>query len=236
MTASEAAPDAVPRERSAGSDTDDATLPSVVPADTDAIVIDLTGDTPSRTVAPERSAVPARHGARRWRWAIALPTVVALVATVLAVTNYTTAMQWRANALAQSSRADRADAAAAAERASLAAVRTELRAVQREGEAVAARLAVSEADVSALEARIAMLADDRAQVEDRGGRGSFGDTTRQMRVLTRQVDGCLAQVAALRADLRRDDPNVDALRKSATAAQSACDQVGADVATLASDG
>jgi uncharacterized protein involved in exopolysaccharide biosynthesis len=96
------------------------------------------------------------------------------------------------------------------------------------------QLAVSEADVAALEARVTALANERAQAEDYGNYTVVGSRAR-MRSLRTQVDSCVAQIAALRTSLLVEDPRATALQEMASAAEATCEQIGADVAVLAAD-
>lgn len=197
------------------------------------VVIDLTGPPPSEAASSQGTT--AARAESRVRLALVALAVVALVAVVLAVSNYRSAAQWHARALADAERAERTAAESADSRKALERMRAELDAARSERDAIAGYLAVSEADVSALEARIAVLANERAQAEDYGNYAAPADAARQLRALRTQVDSCVAQVASLRTDMAREDVATAAVAAAATVAQAACDQVGADIATVITD-
>jgi len=156
---------------------------------------------------------------------------VALVAVVLAVTNFTIGMQWRAVALDAQDRTVQATADVAAKQQAVVVAREARDVAELRREAMARQLAVSEADVAALEARVAALASDKARAEDYGSVTRAGSKAR-VRTLQKQLDSCIAQIAALRAALRVEAPASAVLDETASAAQAACEQVGADAAVL----
>lgn len=159
---------------------------------------------------------------------------VAVVAVMLAVTNFAIGMQWRSVALAAQDRAVRATADVAAKQQAVVIAREARDVAELRREAMARQLAVSEADVAALEARVAVLANDKARAEDYGAVTPAASNAR-IRTMQRQLDSCIAQIAALRAALRVDAPASAVLDETAGAAQAACEQVGADAAVLAAD-
>lgn len=192
------------------------------------IVIDLTG-TAYTTTAGTSPALTARHR-RRW----ILLGAVATVAVVLAIANFAIGMQWRSVAVAAEDRAVRAAADVAAKQQAVVVAREAREVAELRREAMAKQLAVSEADVAALESRVATLASDKARAEDYGGDTvTHVATDAQMRALQAQLDSCVAQVAALRTTLLVDDPASAALHETATAAEATCEQVGTDAAVLA---
>jgi hypothetical protein len=190
------------------------------------IVIDLTGGAPEPDTGPLRSLT----GPQR-RIGITLAGV-AVIAVVLAIANFAVGMQWRSVALAAQDRAARAAADVAAEQQAVIVAREARDVAELRREAMARQLAVSEADVVALEARVAALASNKARAEDYGAVTRVSSDTR-LRALQAQLDTCVAQIAALRTALRVDDPASTALDESAGAAQASCEQAGADAAILA---
>lgn len=187
------------------------------------VVIDITD-------RPITVSVPAPARMRRvW---IALGVLIVLT-VALAVTNYVNGMQWRSQALAAQSRAARAAADVAAEQDAVVEAQAARDAAELRREAMARQLAVSEADVAALEARVSKLANDKAQAEDKGDDAAPVTSEAQIRSLRTQLDSCVAQVAALRAAMLVGDGSSIALDDAARAAQASCDQAGADVAELA---
>jgi hypothetical protein len=197
------------------------------PAGRDAdVIIDLTGTAPPPPAGTPRSLT----GPQR-RIGIALGAV-ALVAVALAIVNFAVGMQWRSVALAAQDRAALAAADAAAKQQAVRVAREARDVAELRREAMAKQLAVSEADVAALEARVAALASDKARAED------YGTVTRasssgRLRALKAQLDSCITQIAALRTSLRLDDPASTALDEEASAAQASCEQAGADAAVMA---
>jgi hypothetical protein len=190
------------------------------------VVIDLTGTTYAPRVRPLATLTPHQR-----RLGMALGAV-AVVAVVLAVANFVIGMQWRAVALDAQDRAVQAAADVAAKQQAVVVAREAEEVAQRRRDEMASQLAVSEADVEALEARVAALASDKARAEDYGAVTDVGSTAR-MRTLQKQLDSCIAQISALRAALRIDAPTAAVLDETANAAQAACEQVGADAAVLA---
>jgi hypothetical protein len=208
------------------------------PASMPDIVIDLTGAAPGGGVAlSDRRDVTADGVvdiSRHRRMLVALGAV-AMLAAALAGTNFVVGMQWRSQALADQDRAVRAAAAAAAQQRAVVEANADRNAADLRRQAMAGHLAVSEADVAALEARLLALANDRAQAEDHGDYAAVIRSPARMRTLRAQVDSCLAQVAALRTSLLIEDLRAPALQEKAVAAEATCEQIGADVAVLASD-
>lgn len=204
------------------------------PASLPDIVIDVTGAAlaPSdrRDVTADGVVDISRH-----RRMLVVLGAVAMLAAALAVTNFVVGMQWRSQALADQDRAVRAAAAAAAQQQAVVQANTDRDAADLRRQAMAGHLAVSEADVAALEARLLALANDRAQAEDHGDYAAVISSRARMRTLRAQVDSCLAQVAALRTSLLIEDLRAPALQEMAVAAEATCEQIGADVAVLASD-
>jgi hypothetical protein len=190
------------------------------------VVIDLTGTAYAPRARPLATLTPYQR-----RLGMALGAV-AVVAMVLAIANFAIGMQWRAVALDAQDRADRATADVAAKQQAVVVADKARRVAERRGEAMARQLAVSEADVAALEARVVALASDKARAEDYGAVTNVTSTAR-VRTLQTQLDSCIAQISALRAALRVDAPTAAALDETANAAQAACEQVGADAAVLA---
>jgi hypothetical protein len=188
------------------------------------IVIDLTGTTP--TGRPLRSVFD-RH-----RW-IAL-ALVAAVASVLAIVNFAVGMQWRSLALDAQDRAAQAAADAAAKQQAVTAANDARDTAEMRREVMAKQLAVSEADVAALEARVSTLANEKARAEDYSGSAiTRADSDARIRSLRAQLNSCVAQVSALRTSLLVDDPTSVAVDETASAAEASCEQAGADVAVLA---
>lgn len=207
------------------------------------IVIDLTGVPPALSVTADRgSSSPddgkpsADHAVEvfRYRRMVVLLGTAALVAGVLAVTNFAIGMQWRSQALADQERAARAAADAAAQQQAVITARADRDAADLRRVAMARQLAVSETDVAALEARVSALASDRAQAEDYGNYAPI-DSRARVRTLRAQIDSCVAQVAALRTSLAVGDVRGPALQRLASAAEATCEQIGADAAVLVAD-
>lgn len=192
------------------------------------VVIDLTGPTPSTRIVrpPQRRA--------RWRvWApVVVLVVVAVAAAGLAIANYTAALQWRERADIAEQRAAQAEAEAVASRRAEAEARRARRVARQRRSALADQLAVSEADVAALEARIVALASDRARAEDLGGAVGGTDTDALLHSLEAQVDSCVAQVEAVRSGLR-NDADLDGWQRALTAAEATCAQAASDIDALA---
>lgn len=188
------------------------------------VVIDLTGGSPPATT-------PGGRSGRRWLVAL---LALALVAAGLAVVNYHAALRWRARTIAAEQRAARSESEAAAQRRAAAAATAETARTQERRRAIAEQLAVSEADVAALEARIVALASDRARAEDRGAGVVTASADAQVRALQAQVDSCTAQVAAARSALTADPGDAASWQRALTAAQAGCEQVAADVDALVS--
>lgn len=191
------------------------------------IVIDLTDATRAPTVGT--SLVLTAPQRRMW-FAVG---AVAVVAVLLAFGNFVIGLQWRSTALAAQDRAVRAAADVAANQQAVVLARAARDVAELRREAMAKQLAVSEADVAALEARVAALASDKARVEDYSGAVTPVASDAQIRSLQTQVDSCVAQVAALRTVLQVEDPASSALREVASAAQASCEQVQADASVLA---
>lgn len=195
------------------------------------VVIDLTGPTPSaQVVAPRREQ-------SRWRLWAPLVVVVALAvgAAALAAANYSAAVQWQDRADAAERRAVQAETASAASRRAAQEARRDRRVARQRRSRLADQLAVSEADVAALEARLNALANERAQAQDLGAViGSAGAADR-LRSLEAQVDSCIAQIAAVRSGLVADS-DVDGWHRALTAAEAACGQAASDVDALAGAG
>jgi hypothetical protein len=194
------------------------------PAGGDHLVIDLTGATPTgRLLRPV-------FDRRRW---IAL-AMVAAVASVLAIVNFAVGMQWRSLALDAQDRAAQATADAAAKQQAVIAAHDARDTAEMRREVMAKQLAVSEADVAALEARVSALANEKARAEDYSGPAiTRAGSDARIRSVRAQLDSCVAQVSALRTSLLVDDPTSVALDETASAAEASCEQAGADVAVLA---
>ena len=192
------------------------------------VVIDLTGPTPST-----RTLRPPSGGRRRRVW---VPLVMLLVLGVaaggLAAANYRAALQWRERADAAEQRAAQAEAEAAASRREAGEARRARRVARQRRSALADQLAVSEADVAALEARLVALASDRARTQDLGGAAWGTDPEALLRSLEAQVDSCVAQVGAVRSGLITD-ADVDGWQRALTAAEATCAQVATDIDALA---
>lgn len=216
---------AAPAEHTTAPGGEQATAAGTGQDDGPEIVIDLTdalrGDRPQ--VAPD---------VVRWRWAALLLGATTVVVLGLAIANYVTGMQWRASALEARDRAEQAAADAAARQQAVVQARAERGAAELRREAMAKHLAVSEADVEALEARIATLASDRARAEDHGGGSTPVASDAQLRAVRAQVDSCVAQVAAVRTGLLVGDGELAALHDAARAAEASCEQAGSDLAAL----
>ncbi|HSJ44348.1 MAG TPA: hypothetical protein VK923_06685 [Euzebyales bacterium] len=192
------------------------------------VVIDLTDPTPTtRTVRP-----PARGRG----WGVWVPVVVLLGVGVavgaLAVANYSAALQWRERANVAEQRAAQAEAQAAASRRDAQEARRAQRVARQRRSALADQLAVSEADVAALEARLVALASDRAREQDLGGAVGGTDPEALLRSLGAQVDSCVAQVAAARSGLITDT-DVDGWQRALTVAEATCAQAASDIDALA---
>lgn len=201
---------------------DDETAPPA-PVSTD-VVIDLTGGpSPGGAVRPIRRT--------RW-WLLALATV-AIAAAVVAAVNYNAAMRWRDRAIAAEQLAAQSSAEAAAARSATAAAKSATATARQRRRAIAEQLAVSEADVAALEARVATLASDRAEAQDRGVAVATTSSDAQIRALQAQIDSCTAQIDAARVALV-GDVDVASWQRALTAAQATCEQVAADVDALVS--
>lgn len=202
------------------------------------IVIDLTGAASDDAASPSGRRDVTAGGVvdiSRHRRMLVVLGVVAVLAAALAVTNFVVGMQWRSQAVADQDRAVRAAVAAAAQQQAVVQANADRNAADLRRQAMAGHLAVSEADVAALEARLLALANDRAQAEDHGEYAPVISSRARMRTLRAQVDSCLAQVAALRTSLSIEDLRAPALQEMAVAAEATCEQIGADVAVLASD-
>jgi hypothetical protein len=176
---------------------------------------------------------PAGVEARRQRHATIVLAVVTAVSIAAAIGNFVTGMEWRSEALAAQDRATRAAAEVAARQEAVLAANQARDAAELERDAMAKQLAVSEADVKGLEARVAALADEKARAEDFGDYSAHVAADAQLRTAQAQVDSCVAQVAALRTAILVKDPASKAVQRSARAAESSCAQVGADIAALA---
>ena len=197
-------------------------LPGADYDDANDIVIDLTGATPGT------SLVRAMRHRSMW-FALGAGAVAAVM---LAVGNFAIGMRWRSAALAAQDRAVRATADVAAKQEAVVLARAARDVAELRREAMAKQLAVSEADVAALEARVAALASDKARVEDYSGAITPVHSDAQIRSLQAQADSCVAQVAALRTVLQVDEPESTGLREVARAAQASCEQVRADAEVL----
>jgi hypothetical protein len=202
-------------------------LPGADYDDANDIVIDLTGATPATSIGTSLE-LTVRH--RRMWFALG---AVAVAAVVLAAGNFAIGMRWRSAALAAQDRAVRATADVAAKQEAVVLARAARDVAELRREAMAKQLAVSEADVAALEARVAALASDKARVEDYSGAITPVASDAQIRSLQAQADSCVAQVAALRTVLQVDEPASPGLREVASAAQASCEQVRADAEVLA---
>ena len=166
-------------------------------------------------------------------WApVVVLVVVAVAAAWLATANYTAALQWRERADVAEQRAAQAEADAVASRHAEAEARRARRVARQRRSALADQLAVSEADVAALEARIVALASDRARAEDLGGAVGGTDTDALLHSLEAQVDSCVAQVEAVRSGLR-NDADLDGWQRALTAAEATCAQAASDIDALA---
>lgn len=207
------------------------------------IVIDLTGVPPALSVTADHGhsstddgQPSADHGVEvfRYRRMLLVLGTAAVVAGVLAVTNFAIGMQWRSQALADQERAARAAADAAAQQQAVITAHADRDAADLRRVAMARQLAVSETDVAALEARVSALASDRAQAEDYGNYAPI-DSRARVRTLRAQIDSCVAQVAALRTSLEVGDVGGPALHGLASAAEATCEQIGADAAVLVAD-
>lgn len=196
------------------------------------VLIDLTGPTPSwsRTRRPPT-------GGPRWRARLPLAALLVLVAAAagLAAANYSAALQWRERAEAAEQRARQAEGVAVASRREAEEARRARRVASRRRSALADQLAVSEADVVALEARLVALASDRARAEDLGGAVGGTDPEALLRSLRAQVDSCVAQVEVVRSGLV-GDADVDAWQGALTAAEATCAQAASDIDALTSGG
>jgi hypothetical protein len=170
---------------------------------------------------------------------VRLPLAVLLVLTVtaggLAAANYVAALQWRERADAAEQRALRAEEVAAASRREAEEARQARRVASQRRRALADQLAVSEADVVALEARLVALASDRARAEDLGGAVGDSDPEAIVRALEAQVDSCVAQVEAVRSGLAAD-ADVDGWQRALTAAEVTCAQAASDIDALVGGG
>jgi len=195
------------------------------------VVIDLTGPTPSTRIEHPLPQVP------RWRfWApVAVLVVVSVAVAGLAIANYMAALQWRARSDAAEQRAVQAEADAATSRREAVEARRARRVATQRRSALANQLAVSEADVAALEARIVALASDRARAEDLGATVGGTAPDAVLRSLEAQVDSCVAQVEAVRSGLR-DEAALDGWQRALTAAEATCAQAASDVDALAGGG
>jgi hypothetical protein len=189
------------------------------------VVIDLTGGR-----APRVPVGVEAVGRRRVTIVLAL---VAAAGIVVAIANFVTGMQWRSEAQAAMDRAANAAAEVAAKQDAVIAANQARDRAELARDAMAAQLAVSEADVKGLEARVAALANEKARAEDFGDYSAHVAADAQLRTAQAQLDSCVAQVAALRAGMLVKDPASRALQRSANAAESSCAQVGADIAALA---
>lgn len=176
---------------------------------------------------------PTGTDTRRQRRGMAVVAVVAVVAIIVAIANFVTGMAWRSEALTAQDRAARAAAEVAARQEAVIAANQARDRAQLERDAMAAQLAVSEADVKGLEARVAALADEKASAEDLGDHSARVGGAARLRSAQAQADSCVEQLAALRAAMLVEDHGSRALQRSANAAESSCAQVGADVAALA---
>lgn len=188
------------------------------------VVVDLT-DRP-----PKGGTVPVARPARRWLLVLA---VLAVGAASLAAVNYQAAIRWRARTVAAEQRAAQSGAEAAAQRSAAASAEEKAAAARQGRRAIAEQLAVSEADVAALEARIVTLAGERAQAQDRGVGVVTASADAQVRALQTQVDSCTAQIAAARVALTGDG-DVTEWQRALTAAEATCEQVASDVDALVS--
>jgi hypothetical protein len=195
------------------------------------VVIDLTGPTPSI----ERRRPPS--GGPRWRIWVPLVSLLALAVTAggLAAANYSAALQWRDRAHAAEQRAVQAEARAATSRHEAQEARRARRVARQRRSALADQLAVSEADVAALEARLVVLASDRARAQDLGGAVGGADPEALLRLLGAQVDSCVAQVEAVRWGLVTD-ADLEGWQRALTAAEATCAQAASDIDALAGDG
>lgn len=195
------------------------------------IVIDLTDQAPLSTTR--------RRASGRSPWGIGVTPAVLLVLAVaagaLAAANYSAALQWRAHAQAAELRAVQAEEAAAASRREAEEARRQRRVASQRRSALADQLAVSEADVVALEARLVALASDRASEQDLGGGVGGSDSDALLRSLEAQVNSCLAQVRAVRSGLTAD-ADVGGWHRALNAAEASCAQVAADIDALAGGG
>jgi len=194
------------------------------------VVIDLTGPTPTtRALRPPAGS----------RWRVWVPMTVLLVLGVslggLAAANYSAALRWRERADVAEERAAHAAAEAAASRHDAQEARRAQRVARQRRSALADQLAVSEADVAALEARLVALASDRARTQDLGGALGGTDPETLLPALEAQVDSCVAQVAAVRSGLIAD-ADVDGWQRALTAAEATCAQVASDIDALAGGG
>ena len=161
--------------------------------------------------------------------------VLVAAAAGLAAANYSAALQWRERAEAAEQRALQAEDVAVASRREAEEARRARRVASRRRSALADQLAVSEADVVALEARLVALASDRARAEDLGGAVGGTDPEALLRSLEAQVESCVAQVEAVRSGLV-GDADVDAWQRALTAAEATCAQAGSDIDALTSGG
>lgn len=192
------------------------------------VVIDLTGPTPSWS----RTRRPPSGGPRRRVWLpLAVLLVLAFAAGGLAAANYYAALQWRERADAAGQRALQAEELAAASRREAEEARRARRVARQRRSALADQLAVSEADVVALEARLVALASDRARAEDLGGAVGGTDPEALLRSLEAQVDSCVAQVEAVRSGLVAD-ADIDGWQRVLTAAEATCAQAASDIDAL----
>jgi hypothetical protein len=193
------------------------------------LIIDLTGSTLQVESSADSKSGPGGRG-RDVRWVGV--SVIATLAVVLAVANYVTGMRWREQALAAQEQAARAAADAATQQEAVLVASNERATAELRREAMAKQLAVSEADVAALEARVEALASDKARDEDRGRYEELSDSGATLHALQAQLDSCVVQVDALRVGLRAADGNASTWRAAANAAHVTCAQASADAAGL----
>lgn len=181
-------------------------------------------------------APPGRTGASlRHRWPTVALVVLALVASMVAVVNYWAAVGWRDRAISAERQSARATADADDARQAAATARRDTNAARRRRRALAGQLALSEADVAALEARLIARASDRARAEDLGRTARPASPDALTRSLRAQIDSCVAQVDAARAGLS-DGTDIAAWQRALTAARASCEQIAADVDVLAVGG
>lgn len=154
---------------------------------------------------------------------------IAVIATLLAGVNFVIASRWRAVATAaQHDVASPADGVTITEVGAADTTSVESHVLTR-------RLVASEADVAALETRLAALANQRAHAEDAGVYTAQRDVAPHVRVVAAQLDSCVAQVAAVRVLLTGGARVSTADQVSVAAAQTGCEQARADLSRLAAE-